>query len=185
MFLHLIGVWKFQWTTLIVFTHNLLSSTYFWYFRSATLLKNQLKDQQAAENAANGSGGGGHKSNKPSFHALWEQEFRKIHPNSTFTSNNLSVHFWTWRKQQVNNLFGVFIKPLLFFPWRQYGKCFSDWIFLVRDIPNWPIRNEYTKLAHRPTNTYRWKLTGLSYALLWVGRNLLNRIKVRSIENFI
>merc|ERR1719295_400540 len=65
--------------------------------RSATLLKNQLKDQQAAESAANG----GHKSNKPSFHALWEQEFRKIHPNSTFTSNNLSVHFWTWRKQQA------------------------------------------------------------------------------------
>ena len=102
---------KFQLTTLIVFIHNLLSSTYFWYFRSATLLKNQLKDQQAAENAANGSsGGGGHKSSKPSFHALWEQEFRKIHPNSTFTSNNLSVHFWTWRKQQVNRLFGVSIK---------------------------------------------------------------------------
>ena len=96
--------------SLIVFMHNLLSSTYFWYFRSATLLKNQLKDQQAAESAANGSGGGGHKSSKPSFHALWEQEFRKIHPNSTFTSNNLSVHFWTWRKQQVNKLFGVLVK---------------------------------------------------------------------------
>ena len=37
---------------------------------------------------------------KLSFHALWAAEFKKIHPNSTFTSNNLSVHFWTWRKQQ-------------------------------------------------------------------------------------
>ena len=53
--------------------------------------------QQVAENAANGVNG---KQSKPSFHALWEQEFRRIHPNSTFTSNNLSVHFWTWRKQQ-------------------------------------------------------------------------------------
>lgn len=37
---------------------------------------------------------------KVSFHYLWASEFRKIHPTSTFTSNNLSVHFWTWRKQQ-------------------------------------------------------------------------------------
>jgi hypothetical protein len=28
---------------------------------------------------------------------------RKVYPNSTFTSNNLSVHFWTWRKQQQKN----------------------------------------------------------------------------------
>ncbi len=35
-----------------------------------------------------------------SFHALWASEFKKVYPNSTFTSNNLSVHFWTWRKQQ-------------------------------------------------------------------------------------
>ena len=35
-----------------------------------------------------------------SFHTLWASEFKKIHPTSTFTSNNLSVHFWTWRKQQ-------------------------------------------------------------------------------------
>ena len=37
---------------------------------------------------------------KLSFHTLWAAEFKKIHPTSTFTSNNLSVHFWTWRKQQ-------------------------------------------------------------------------------------
>ena len=36
---------------------------------------------------------------KLSFHALWASEFRRVYPNSTFTSNNLSVHFWTWRKQ--------------------------------------------------------------------------------------
>ena len=40
------------------------------------------------------------KGNKVSFHSLWAAEFKKFHPNSTFTSNNLSVHFWTWRKQQ-------------------------------------------------------------------------------------
>ena len=57
----------------------------------------QLKAEQVTENVANGVNG---KQSKPSFHALWEQEFRRIHPNSTFTSNNLSVHFWTWRKQQ-------------------------------------------------------------------------------------
>ena len=38
---------------------------------------------------------------KLSFHALWASEFKKVYPNSTFTSNNLSVHFWTWRKQQL------------------------------------------------------------------------------------
>ncbi len=43
------------------------------------------------------------KGRKVSFHALWESEFKKIYPNSTFTSNNLSVHFWTWRKQQQKN----------------------------------------------------------------------------------
>ena len=37
---------------------------------------------------------------KLSFHSLWAAEFKKIHPTSHFTSNNLSVHFWTWRKQQ-------------------------------------------------------------------------------------
>eukprot|EP00095_Tigriopus_kingsejongensis_P008318 snap_masked-scaffold871_size86487-processed-gene-0.14 protein:Tk08318 transcript:snap_masked-scaffold871_size86487-processed-gene-0.14-mRNA-1 annotation:"conserved hypothetical protein" len=37
---------------------------------------------------------------KLSFHQLWSDEFKKIYPNSTFTSNNLSVHFWSWRKQQ-------------------------------------------------------------------------------------
>ena len=37
---------------------------------------------------------------KLSFHALWASEFKRVYPNSTFTSNNLSVHFWTWRKQQ-------------------------------------------------------------------------------------
>ena len=37
---------------------------------------------------------------KLSFHSLWAEEFRKLHPLSTFTSNNLSVHFWSWRKQQ-------------------------------------------------------------------------------------
>jgi hypothetical protein len=40
------------------------------------------------------------KGRKLSFHSLWATEFKKIHPTSTFTSNNLSVHFWTWRKQQ-------------------------------------------------------------------------------------
>ena len=40
------------------------------------------------------------KGHKVSFHALWASEFKKIYPNSSFTSNNLSVHFWTWRKQQ-------------------------------------------------------------------------------------
>ena len=38
---------------------------------------------------------------KLSFHALWASEFKKVYPTSTFTSNNLSVHFWTWRKQQL------------------------------------------------------------------------------------
>jgi hypothetical protein len=37
---------------------------------------------------------------KLSFHSLWAEEFRKFHTNSTFTSNNLSVHFWSWRKHQ-------------------------------------------------------------------------------------
>eukprot|EP00094_Tigriopus_californicus_P000517 TCALIF_00501-PA protein Name:"Protein of unknown function" AED:0.04 eAED:0.04 QI:0/0.6/0.33/0.83/0.8/0.66/6/209/2301 len=37
---------------------------------------------------------------KVSFHLLWSSEFKRIYPNSTFTSNNLSVHFWSWRKQQ-------------------------------------------------------------------------------------
>ena len=40
------------------------------------------------------------KGRKVSFHSLWASEFKKIYPNSSFTSNNLSVHFWTWRKQQ-------------------------------------------------------------------------------------
>jgi hypothetical protein len=40
------------------------------------------------------------KGRKVSFHALWASEFKKVYPKSTFTSNNLSVHFWTWRKQQ-------------------------------------------------------------------------------------
>ncbi len=40
------------------------------------------------------------KGKKLSFHQLWAGEFKKIYPNSTFTSNNLSVHLWTWRKQQ-------------------------------------------------------------------------------------
>ncbi len=40
------------------------------------------------------------KGKKLSFHQLWSSEFKKIYPNSTFTSNNLSVHLWTWRKQQ-------------------------------------------------------------------------------------
>lgn len=48
----------------------------------------QIKDDELA------------RGNKVSFHSLWAQEFKKIHPTSTFTSNNLSVHFWTWRKQQ-------------------------------------------------------------------------------------
>jgi len=43
------------------------------------------------------------KGRKVSFHTLWSSEFKKIYPNSTFTSNNLSVHFWTWRKQQQKN----------------------------------------------------------------------------------
>lgn len=37
---------------------------------------------------------------KVSFHLLWSSEFKRIYPNSTFNSNNLSVHFWSWRKQQ-------------------------------------------------------------------------------------
>ena len=37
---------------------------------------------------------------KLSFHALWASEFKRVYPNSTFTSNNLSVHFWTYRKQR-------------------------------------------------------------------------------------
>ena len=37
---------------------------------------------------------------KLSFHVLWADQFRLLHPLSTFTSNNLSVHFWTWRKAQ-------------------------------------------------------------------------------------
>jgi len=40
------------------------------------------------------------KGKRLSFHQLWAREFKKIHPKSTFTSNNLSVHLWTWRKQQ-------------------------------------------------------------------------------------
>ena len=42
------------------------------------------------------------KSNgrKLSHNSLWEAEFKKIYPNSNFTSNNLSVHFWTWKKKQ-------------------------------------------------------------------------------------
>ena len=40
------------------------------------------------------------RGKKLSFHSLWAEEFRKLHPLSTFTSNNLSVHFWSWRKQQ-------------------------------------------------------------------------------------
>ena len=40
------------------------------------------------------------KGRKVSFHALWASQFKNVYPNSTFTSNNLSVHFWTWRKQQ-------------------------------------------------------------------------------------
>ncbi len=40
------------------------------------------------------------RGKKLSFHSLWADEFKKLHPNSTFTSNNLSVHLWTWRKQQ-------------------------------------------------------------------------------------
>ena len=40
------------------------------------------------------------RGKKLSFHSLWADEFRKLHPLSTFTSNNLSVHFWSWRKQQ-------------------------------------------------------------------------------------
>ena len=40
------------------------------------------------------------KGHKVSFHTLWASEFKRVYPNSTFTSNNLSVHFWTWRKQQ-------------------------------------------------------------------------------------
>ena len=41
------------------------------------------------------------RGQKLSFHSLWASEFRRVHPTSTFTSNNLSVHFWTWRKQQA------------------------------------------------------------------------------------
>ena len=37
---------------------------------------------------------------KVSAHNLWAEEFKKLHPTSTFTSNNLSVHLWTWKKQQ-------------------------------------------------------------------------------------
>ncbi len=40
------------------------------------------------------------RGKKLSFHQLWASEFKKVYPNSTFTSNNLSVHLWTWRKQQ-------------------------------------------------------------------------------------
>ena len=37
---------------------------------------------------------------KLSHNSLWEAEFKKFYPNSNFTSNNLSVHFWTWKKKQ-------------------------------------------------------------------------------------
>ena len=40
---------------------------------------------------------------KVSAHHLWAEEFKKIHPTSNFTSNNLSVHLWTWKKQQQKN----------------------------------------------------------------------------------
>ena len=49
----------------------------------------EIKDQALSE------------GKKLSFHALWASQFKRVYPNSTFTSNNFSVHFWTWRKQQL------------------------------------------------------------------------------------